>query len=81
MPSTDQMPRPVEKIVDSSMGCYKSLLDIRADLPDEEATAITAGLRLLSLPAALIACAPASYRQKPTDMRTALALTPDASES
>ena len=51
-----------------------SLLDIRADLPDEKATAIKDGLRQFSLSAALIACAPASYRQKPTDMRTELAM-------
>jgi hypothetical protein len=57
-----------------------SLLDIRAELPDEKATVITEGLRLFSLPAALIACAPASYRQKPTDLRTALAMIGDASE-
>ncbi len=57
-----------------------SLLDIRAALPDKKATVITQGLRLFSLPAALIACAPTSYKQKPTDMRTALAMTPDASE-
>jgi len=57
-----------------------SLLDIRADLPDEKATVISEGLRLFSLPAALIACAPASYRQKPTNLRTALAMTPDVSE-
>ena len=57
-----------------------SLLDVRADLPDKKATIITEGLRLFSLPAALIASAPASYRQKPTDMRTALAMISDASE-
>jgi hypothetical protein len=57
-----------------------SLLDIRAELPDQKATVIKDGLRQFSLPAALIASAPASYRQKPTDIRTALAMIGDASE-
>lgn len=57
-----------------------SLLDIPADLPDEKATVITEGLRLFLLPAALIACARASYRQKPTDLRTAHAMIGDSPE-
>jgi hypothetical protein len=57
-----------------------SLLDIRADLPSKDDTVIREGLRLFSLPAALIACAPASYRQNPTDLRTALAMVGDASD-
>ena len=41
---------------------------------------ITEGLRLFLLPAALIACARASYRQKPTDLRTAHAMIGDSPE-
>lgn len=57
-----------------------SLLDVRAELPKKQDTASTEGLRLFSLPATLIACAVRSYRQQPTDMRTALAMIGDASE-
>jgi len=57
-----------------------SLLDIRAELPDAGDTAVIEGLRLFSLPAALIACAPNAYRQNPTDIRAALALVSDASD-
>ena len=38
------------------------------------------GLRLFSLPAALIACSPGRFRQNPTDMRAALSMVRDASE-
>jgi hypothetical protein len=57
-----------------------SLLDIRADLPGKGDTDTKDGLRLFSLAAALIACAPASYRKNPTDLRTALAMVGDASD-
>lgn len=57
-----------------------SLLDIRAALPDKEDIVEKNGLRLLSLPAALIACAPGYSRQHPTDMRAALSRVRDASE-
>ena len=57
-----------------------SLLDVRAELPEQQDQTTIDCLRLFSLPAALIACAPGSYHQKPTDMRTALAMIGDASE-
>lgn len=57
-----------------------SILDIRAELPDKTDTIIDHGLRLYSLPAALIACAPGSYRQVPTDLRAALAMVNDPSD-
>ena len=57
-----------------------ALLDIRLDLPDKDGTNIIESLRLFSLPAALIACAPASYKQNPTDIRAALAMIGDASD-
>ena len=50
-----------------------SLLDIKADIPDKQDTAVIKGLRLFSLPATLISCTPASYSQNPTDIRAALA--------
>lgn len=57
-----------------------SLLDVKAALPKPEDTIRLDGLRVFSLPAALIACAPDSYRRMPTDIRTALAMVRDASE-
>lgn len=57
-----------------------SLLDIRVGLPDKNDINVIEGLRLFTLPAALIACAPASYRQNPTDIRAALAMIGDASD-
>ena len=57
-----------------------SILDIRADIPDKTDAVIDQGLRLFSLPAALIACAPCSYRQNTTDLRAALAMVSDPSD-
>jgi fido (protein-threonine AMPylation protein) len=57
-----------------------SLLDIRAALPDSKDIVEKNGLRLFSLPAALIACAPGYFQQNPTDMRAALSMVRDASE-
>ena len=57
-----------------------SLLDIRAALPEPAQVIIKNGLRLYSLPAALIACNKHSFRQSPTDMRAALSMISDASE-
>lgn len=57
-----------------------SLLDIRAALPDSKDVVVKNGLRLFSLPAALIACTPGYFRQNPTDMRAVLSMVRDASE-
>lgn len=57
-----------------------SLLDMRADLPKSSDTVIISGLRSYALPAALIACSPAMYRQNPTELRTALSQIADASD-
>ena len=57
-----------------------SLLDIKANIPGKQDMDVKDGLRLLSLPAALISCAPASYRQNPTDIRAALAMLGDAAD-
>ena len=57
-----------------------SILDIRAEIPDKVDTVVDHGLRLYSLPAAIIACAPGSYRQIPTDLRAALAMMSDPSD-
>ena len=57
-----------------------SLLDVRSKLPDKKKIATKNGLRIYSLPAALVDCGPHKYQQNPTDMRTALAMIKDASE-
>jgi hypothetical protein len=57
-----------------------SLLDIRAALPDGRDIEVKDGLRLFSLPAALIASSPAFFQHNPTDARAALAGIRSASE-
>ena len=57
-----------------------SLLDVRSTLPDDKDIVEKEGLRLFSLSAALVTCAPGIYRQNPTDMRAALSIVRDASE-
>jgi hypothetical protein len=57
-----------------------SLLDVRAALPAEGQREEKEGLRLFSLPAALIACSPGYFPQKATDARAALAMVRDASD-
>jgi hypothetical protein len=57
-----------------------SLLDVRAALPPEGQREEKEGLRLFSVPAALIACSPGYFPQKAIDARAALAMVPDASD-
>lgn len=57
-----------------------SLLDVRAALPEENDIEERDGLRLFSLPAALIASSPRFFENNPTDARAALATIRDASE-
>lgn len=57
-----------------------SILTIRAAIPAKKDVSTEAGLRLYSLTAGLIACAPNAYRQNPTDIRAALAMVGDASD-
>ena len=57
-----------------------SLLDIRAALPDAGDVREQDGLRLFSVPAALIACSPGFFANNPIDARSALATIRDASE-
>ncbi|MEE9152720.1 MAG: Fic family protein [candidate division NC10 bacterium] len=57
-----------------------SLLDVRAALPAEGQREEKEGLRLFSLPAALIASASGYFPQNPTDARTAVAMVRDASD-
>ena len=57
-----------------------SLLEVRAALPAAGDVVDLDGLRAFSLPAALAACPPRFFRQRPVDARVALALVRDPSD-
>ncbi len=57
-----------------------SLLELRAALPATGHEAQIDGLRVFSLPASLIFCAPGFFLQNPTDTRVALSMIRDGSE-
>lgn len=57
-----------------------SLLDVKAAMPEARDVEVLDGLRVYSLPAALVACAPDWFRRNATDARVALDLVGDASE-
>ena len=57
-----------------------SLMDARYPLPDNSQVVELDGLRLYSVPAALITCTAALFRQTPMDVRAAMATIKDASE-
>lgn len=57
-----------------------SLIDVRAALPSAGDAVLLDGLRLFSLPSALISCAPGYFEHHSTDARAALAMIPDASD-
>ena len=57
-----------------------SLLDVRAALPQEQDVVELDGLRLFSLPPALVACSPGFFTQNPTDARAALSMVRDSSD-
>ncbi len=58
-----------------------SIFDVRLDIPDKQESIETKeGLRIMSLPTALITCSPGQYRSHPIEMRSALSSIPDASD-
>lgn len=57
-----------------------SIFDMRLELPPVPDTETKDGLRVYSLPAALLGCSQAQFAAHPTAMRTALATIQDASE-
>jgi hypothetical protein len=57
-----------------------SLFDVRLTLPKEETIVEKDGLRLYSVPAALVACSEGFFRQASTDVRAAMAMIKDASD-
>ena len=57
-----------------------SLLDVKAAIPEPKECELKEGLRLYTLPSALIACSPAYFQQQPTDVMAALSTIQDASD-
>lgn len=57
-----------------------SLLEVRAALPAPAQAVEKEGMRVFSLPAALVESSPQIFRQSPTDVRVALSMVPDASD-
>jgi len=57
-----------------------SLLDARYAMPQRKEIKIVNGIRVFSLPSALITCGPRFFTQNTSDARTALSLVRDASE-
>jgi hypothetical protein len=57
-----------------------SLLKLRAPLPSKGRQVVVDGLRLFSLPAALVTVGPGLFTRNATEARTALATVRDASE-
>ena len=57
-----------------------SLFDVRYTLPDQDNRVLVDGLRLFSLPAALVACGAGFFENRATDARAALATVRDASD-
>jgi hypothetical protein len=57
-----------------------SVFDVRLELPPAGDRETKGGLRIFSLPAALIACAPGQFTDHANDMRTALAMVTEPSD-
>lgn len=57
-----------------------SVFDIRLELPPPQDIGVLVGMRLYTLPAALIACAPSHFAAHAFTLRAALAMISDASE-
>lgn len=57
-----------------------SLLEVRAAMPDRDDVEELDGVRVFSLPAALVGCSARFFSQSPIDARTALASVGDASD-
>lgn len=57
-----------------------SIFDVRLNMPRKQDVVVKQGLRIYSLPSALIEVSPAYFAQKSTDARIALAAVDDASD-
>ena len=66
--------KPTELLHDTS------IFDVRISMPDKKELVEIDGIRLFSLAAALIHCAPGCYSQYPIDARAALSIVKDSSD-
>ena len=57
-----------------------SVFDVRLDLPPQQDVEVRDGVRIITLPAALISCAPSHFIANPAGLRAALAMVRDASD-
>lgn len=57
-----------------------SIFDVRLDIPSKKEIDLKAGIRIMSIPTALIACSARQYHLNPIEMRSALSTISDASE-
>ena len=57
-----------------------SIMDVRLKLPDKQDIATKDNIQIMSLPAALVSCAPGYYSNNPVESRAALHMISDASE-
>lgn len=57
-----------------------SIFDVRLELPPDADREVNDGVRVYKLPAALLGCSQAHFAARPTEMRAALAMIPDASD-
>jgi len=64
----------------TNLTCGISLFEVRSSTPASSDGEMFDGLRLFSLPAALVAAGPAFFLRNPTEARAALAMIRDASE-
>jgi len=59
---------------------HTSLFNSKSELPNKSEIEVKNGLRILSIPSALVNCNPNFFKLNPIDSRTALAMIKDASE-
>ncbi len=57
-----------------------SIMDVRLNLPDRKDMELKENIRIMTMPAALISCAPAYYSNNTVEARAALSMISDASE-
>ena len=57
-----------------------SVFDVRLDLPPQQDVEVRDAVRIITLPAALISCAPSHFVAQPAALRAALAMVRDASD-
>lgn len=57
-----------------------SIFDVRLELPDKQDLKTKEGIKIMSLPTALVSCAPGYFSERPIEMRAVLAMVSGASD-